>query len=210
MQISIRQKIVRVTAVAYGFAFISLLACSSCDHRTGSSLPVYGEVPDFHLVERSAALVSRADFAGSVWIANFIFTRCPGVCPLLSTRMARLQRTLPNAANDQVRLVSFSVDPQWDTPQRLQTYARHYDADAKRWLFLTGEVDAVRTLVSKGFQLAMAQPSEQAKPAALGEVVHSDRFVLVDRRLRIRGYYHGSDGDALEQLRRDAVLLYDE
>jgi protein SCO1/2 len=161
--------------------------------------PVLGTVPPFELTERSGAAVRDADLAGSVWIAGFVFTRCPDVCPALTAHMRALQQALANGAP--VRLVSFSVDPAHDTPEVLRGYAERAGAEPG-WLFLTGSRDAIATLLRDGFRLAFADDGPPAAP-----ITHSDRLVLVDRELRIRGYYHGRDPDDLARLRRDAAAL---
>ncbi len=168
---------------------------------SSSSLPNYGVVPDFQLIERSGATFSRAELAGGVWVADFIFTRCQGSCPLLSARMATIQQQLRLATTQPVRLVSFSVDPDHDTPQVLQGYATRMGA-REFWYFLTGPRDTVATLVKHGFKLAFGDDGPADAP-----ITHSDRFVLVDRELRIRGYYRGGDPDDLTRLERDAAAL---
>ncbi len=170
------------------------------------TFPVVAELPDFSLIERSGRTVTRADLAGQVWIADFIFTQCPGICPLLSANMAKVQRALRDAQVD-ARLVSISVDPANDTPQALSEYAKRYSAEPDRWLFLTGERDALHTLIGKGFLLSVAERSPD-EAADTGELItHSDRFVLVDRQARIRGYYHGTDDAALARLIVDVGVL---
>jgi protein SCO1/2 len=163
-------------------------------------LPVLGEIPPFSLTERSGATVTAHDLAGRVWIADFVFTRCPDVCPALSTHMSALQAPLASG-DDAVRLVSLSVDPSHDDPAVLTTYAARYRA-GPNWLFLTGSRDAVAALLRDGFRVAFADDGPPTSP-----ITHSDRFVLVDRALRIRGYYHGSDQDDLRRLTADARAL---
>ena len=165
-------------------------------------LPILGTVPDFSLAERGGSAVRAADLAGHVWIADFIFTRCPDFCPALTARMAGLQKVVP-AGGDPVRLVSFSVDPAHDTPEVLREYASRAGADAG-WLFLTGPRDALATLLRDGFKVAYAADGPPTSP-----ITHSDRFVLVDRELRIRGYYHGTDPADIARLARDATALRD-
>jgi len=166
------------------------------------SLPVLGAVPPFTLVERSGRTVSAADLTGHVWVADFVFTRCPDFCPALTARMAGLQKALAPAA-DPVRLVSFSVDPTHDTPEVLEDYARRAGA-GDGWLFVTGAREAVAALLRDGFKVAWADDGPPASP-----ITHSDRFVLVDRALRIRGYYHGTQPDDVARLARDAIALSD-
>ena len=167
-------------------------------------LPVLGTVPPFSLTERSGRPVRTEDLVGRVWIADFVFTRCPDVCPALTRRMARLQ-SLAGAGDgaDAVRLVSFSVDPSHDTPEVLRVYAAHAGA-RDDWLFVTGPRDAMATLLKDGFRVAFADDGPPTAP-----ITHSDRFVLVDRELRIRGYYHGGDAEDVERLAGDARALRD-
>ena len=166
------------------------------------ALPVLGVIPPFSLTERAGTPLTGLDLAGHVWIADFIFTRCPDFCPALTVRMAGLQKALP-AGGDPVRLVSFSVDPAHDRPEVLRDYAARAGA-GESWLFATGARDELATLLRDGFKLAFADDGPPASP-----ITHSDRFVLVDRALRIRGYYHGTDPDDVARLARDAAALRD-
>lgn len=173
---------------------------------TLEGLGVFGSVPDFSLVERSGQRVTRADFEGRIWVANFIFTNCTETCPLQSAQMARLQADLPD--RDDLRLVSFTIDPERDTPAVLSVYAKRYGADPRRWLFLTGEKEAVLRLAQEGFLLSAVHLHEgTSRPGETQAIVHSSRFVLVDRHHRIRGYYSGVEPEALQRLRRDLLIL---
>jgi protein SCO1/2 len=165
-----------------------------------TELPVYGALPDFELTERSGEGVNLETLRGKVWVADFIFTHCAGPCPLLSSRMSGLQKAVQDL--DGVRLVSFSVDPERDTPEVLAEYAQRYQADAERWLFLTGSKEPLYRLVGEGFRLAVADGGPQA-----GLITHSTRFVLVDQQGRIRGYYDGADPGAAEALLPDIRTL---
>ena len=130
--------------------------------------------------------------------------------------MAKLQTRLEETDQPSIRLVSFSVDPEWDTPQRLSGYADRYGADADRWIFLTGELSVVQPLVRDGFQLAMmnAPPdgshTSHGQTKRLEQIVHSDRFVLVDPEFRIRAYYRGDETDVVERVMRDIEILRHE
>ncbi|MBI3090334.1 MAG: SCO family protein [Candidatus Tectomicrobia bacterium] len=120
-----------------------------------TSLPAYGRVPPFMLLERTGQPLDLADLIGKVWIADFIYTRCELECPLASARLAQLQDRFHEEAD--LRLVSFSVDPEYDTPAVLLAYARRFHADPQRWLFLTGEKEAIRTLIRDGFKLSLGE-----------------------------------------------------
>jgi protein SCO1/2 len=164
------------------------------------TLPVLGVVPPFTLTERAGTPLTADRLSGRVWIADFVFTRCPDFCPALTARMAGLQKTLPPGP-DAVLLVSFSVDPSHDSPEVLRDYAARAGA-GDGWLFVTGARDAMATLLRDGFRVAFADDGPAASP-----ITHSDRLVLIDRQLRIRGYYHGTDPADVARLVRDAEAL---
>ena len=194
----LRRRAAWITAVLLGIGVATWIVLRA----RPASLPVLGAVPAFSLTERDGSAITADRLAGRVWIADFVFTRCPDICPVLSARMASLQKTLP-AASDPVRLVSFSVDPAHDTPEALREYGTRFGAGAD-WLFVTGPRDALAALLRDGFKVAYADDGPPTSP-----ITHSDRFVLVDRALRIRGYYHGTDSADLARLARDAAALRD-
>lgn len=194
---------------ALGAVVLSVLVVgiwSLARSRHADALPILGSVPEFQLVERSGRTVTGGDLAGHPWVANFIFTSCAGVCPTLSASMAKLRETLRETAPD-VRSVSLSVDPVRDTPAVLQEYARRYGADENGWLFLTGEREALHRLIQDGFRLSVAERSPKEDAGAGELITHSDRFVLVDARSRIRGYYRLSEPDGMTKLVRDVRAL---
>ena len=199
----------RIWAALAGFiAFVLLLGIASLlrGGRPADRLPVVAALPDFTLISSDGSAVSRADLEGGLWVADFIFTSCAGICPILSSRMAELQRSLSERGID-ARLVSISVDPTRDTPEALREYAKRYAADPDRWWFLTGERDALYDLIGKGFLLSVAERTPGAVDDGGELITHSDRFVLVDRQGRIRGYYHGTDREAVERLVADLEAL---
>ena len=165
----------------------------------------FGTVPDFSLVERSGNSLNLSDLHGKIWIVNFIYTNCPDTCPLQSAEMANLQGELAHEAT--LRLLSITVDPERDTLQVLSRYADRFGADPQRWLFLTGEKEEIYRLAQQGFRLS-------AVPVSKGEgnddpiFIHSSRFVLLDDKAQIRGYYDSSDAQALRRLRRDLRTLF--
>ncbi|MGD0058018.1 MAG: SCO family protein [Verrucomicrobiia bacterium] len=161
-------------------------------------VPVMGWVPEFSLTEASGATVRRGDLIGKVWIASFLFTRCGEACPTLMHHEVRLQGELP--VRDDLRLVSFSVDPDWDTPKVLTEYARSFGADRSHWSFLTGDKKQVYHLSIDGFRLA----TQEGDPAKEMPILHSTKLVLVDRHGAIRGYYDSTDESEMQKLVRDA------
>jgi protein SCO1/2 len=190
-------------------ALVVVVTATALD-RLGRSEPppVLDPAPAFTLTNRDGRTVRLQDLAGHPWIADFIFTRCPASCPLMTARMARLNRELPDDLA--VRLVSISVDPEHDTPQVLQRYAESYKAPA-RWLFLTGGKDEMYRLSRQGFKLGIDIPPPPAPGAPAPEpILHSTRFVLVDGQGRIRGYYDGFDKESVAKLKDDVRTLAEE
>jgi protein SCO1/2 len=167
----------------------------------GPDLPRLGAAPAFALVSEQGKAVTGADYAGKVWIADFIFTRCGGSCPILSAKMVALSERMSDVP--EVRFVSFDVDPDYDTPEVLAEYGRKLGADPARWSFLHGERTVIRTLIKDGFKLAI----EDAAPDSVEPILHSTRFVLVDGEGTIRGYYEGMEQPPVDQLEKDARAL---
>lgn len=154
-------------------------------------------VAAFTLTERSGRFVTRDSLLGSIWIADFFYTDCPGICRNLGARMAELQKKLSNAPD--VKLVSFSVDPERDTPEVLKAYAERYGADPERWLFLTGKKADMQALVVESFMLAFGEnPDPKAKPE--DRITHSSKLALVDAEGKIHGYYEALSPDSIGQL----------
>lgn len=166
------------------------------------SLPAYGEAPNFQLINQNGQPFGSTDLANKIWIADFVFTSCPGPCPIISTRMSELQKPL---GKTDVHLISFTVDPDKDTPEVLRNYAEKLRAQTGRWDFLTGKKSAIYDLSQKGFKLALADGSDET-----GMPVHSTRMVLIDRHGQIRGYYDGLAADSVTKLLADTNHLLRE
>lgn len=147
-------------------------------------LPIVGDVPDFKLTDQTGRTVTLADLKGKVWVADFIFTTCGGPCPVMTQRMHELQQALYSRGAKNVVTVSFTVDPETDTPPVLLEYARQFNAESMDWIFLTGDTMAIYDLSRSGFKLTATRTDEDEH-----QVEHSPRFVLVDHRGQIRGYY---------------------
>lgn len=151
----------------------------------------------------SSGAMNVKDLLGRPWVANFVFTRCGGPCPVMSGKMAALQRTLP----PDVKLISFTVDPEFDTPAVLQKYAENFKADPKRWIFARLPKDALYKLVFEGFRLSLA---DRRKDPPETRVLHSTQFVLVDGHGTIRAFYDSNGPDFFEHLRNDVSRLMEE
>ncbi|HEY2713505.1 MAG TPA: SCO family protein [Chthoniobacterales bacterium] len=159
-------------------------------------LQKYGVVPPFQLTDQNGQPFGSEQLRGRIWIADFIYTGCPGPCPMISSRMSETQKPLEET---DVMLVSFSVDPQRDTPEVLRQYAAKLNAIPTRWKFLTGDKSAIYRLAQFGFKLAASEGD--AGP------IHSTRLVLIDRAGVIRGYYDATDADGITRLLADTHHL---
>jgi cytochrome oxidase Cu insertion factor (SCO1/SenC/PrrC family) len=173
------------------------------DAKPLEGLQRYGSVPQFSLVERSGKTTTLADVRGAIWIADFIYTTCQDTCPMQTAEMAQLQEQWKDRA--ELKLVSFSVDPEKDTTAVLSRYADRYKADAQRWLFLTGAKEEIGRLVQEGFKLSAVPVVNAGSSESV--IMHSPRFVLIDKQTEIRGYYDSRDPQALQRLKADVATL---
>lgn len=176
--------------------WLQQLKVQSLRKRTVLSL---GNVPEFTLMNQDGKNFGSADLRGKIWIADFVYSTCPGPCPMISSRMSELQKPLEKT---DVHLVSFSVDPAKDTPQVLRGYAERLQAEPGRWDFLTGPQSTIYNLSRNGFKLAVGEEK--------GVPIHSTRMILVDRHGAIRGYYDAVEPDAVTKLVADTTHLLRE
>jgi len=175
---------------AGALAALYLAACGS-----GPPLPVFGQIPPFQLTAQDGQPFDSQLLRGKIWVADFIYTSCPGPCPMMSSRMRQIQTATADLPD--IRLVSFTVDPAHDTPPVLAEYSKHFLAQPGRWFFLTGEQSRLNDLGLNAFHLN----------AVDGKFDHSTRFALVDREGRIRGYYSFGDDDFPKHLIADTRRL---
>ncbi len=156
---------------------------------SGRNLPVIGPVADFTLTNQDGAVVTLANLRGRVWIADIIFTRCAGPCPILTKEMQELQDALP--ANSQARLVTLTTDPDYDTPPVLRAYPQRLGlkVDTNRWTFLTGTKKEIAALASGSLKLSAVpvKPEDRQNEADL--FIHTTIFVIVDKQGRLRGSF---------------------
>lgn len=171
-----------IVAAALALA-LALAGCARHD-----AMPVYGRVPAFVLTSQTGAAFDSKTLEGKIWVADFFFTTCMGPCPRMSALMHSVQKRIADLPD--VRLVSFSVDPQHDTPPVLAAYAQRFRADPSRWFLLTGSQTTLNALDRDAFKMGNVD----------GAFQHSTLFALVDRQGRIRGYFHTEDGESLDPL----------
>jgi protein SCO1/2 len=157
------------------------------------------DAPEFALVDQSGAPISRQSLLGKVWVADFIFTNCAGPCPKMTAMMSELQTRV---ARPDLKLVSFTVDPERDTPEVLKMYGDRFGADHSRWHFLTGTAEEMSD-VARGMSIAAVKNDDSS-------ISHGTYFILVDRGGRVRGYYRQSDPTELDRLAADAAAIADE
>jgi protein SCO1/2 len=185
-------KLAQGTVAAFGVWMLVLSA--ACSNRA-AKLPVYDSVPAFQMIDSNGQAFDSAALGGKVWVADFIYTNCPAECPMMSAKMHRIEKRL-RGEND-VRLVSISVDPARDTPAALTTFAKRYGGPTDHWIFLTGTPETVHKIAYTTFHVG----------DVLGKIEHSTKFVLVDKDGRIRGYYSSLGQDDLAALVADAEAL---
>jgi len=158
-------------------------------------LPQLAEAPQFELTDQEGRPFTTADLKGKIWVANFIFTRCQGPCPVITSRMAEINQALGAKAPD-VKLISLTVDPDFDTPAVLKEYGERAGADGDQWKFLTGPREDVEKIISEGFlQPLMKEPS--------GAPLHSTRLVVVDREGMVRRFQDGNDPEVVQKILMD-------
>jgi protein SCO1/2 len=159
------------------------------------NLPVKHDIPPFQMKMQTGADVTRETLREKVWVANFFFATCPGICKDLSRNMRKVSAAF--AGDDRIRCVSFTTDPDRDTEEALRKYAEEMKAPPN-WLFLRGTRDSLYPLCVQGFKLPL-----DGESGSTAFIIHSERFVLVDSRGRVRAYYDGLKDDDMDQLIAD-------
>lgn len=175
-----------------------------CTKRTAEDIPVLVQLPEFSLVDQDEQVFDRQTMKGNLWVSAFVFTHCRSTCPRLTAHMKGLQTRLSDVPN--ASLLSVTVDPRNDTSEVLKAYMTKNDLDERNWRFITGDEDAIRHVVVDGFRVGMGD--EESREAGSDEIMHSNAFVLVDDRARVRGYYRANN-NGIADLERDLRALAD-
>ena len=189
-----------VAAGLIGLAYVSLK--STRPPSLPSNLEKISQVPAFQLTDQAGKSITLEDLKGKIWAANFIFTRCKGPCPITVLRMQDLNTKLKKVRGN-VELVTFTVDPEYDTPEILKAFSEPLGADPASWKFLTGTPDAIQKIVVTGLLQPLAKEPD-------GTPAHSSRIVLVDGEGWLRGYHDGLDPEAVQKLMVDIGELLRE
>ena len=166
-------------------------------------LPKLYRIPSFSLIDENKEIFGDKELKGKVYIASFFFTSCPTICPKISHVLAKIQHRL-RGVRGQAYILSFTVDPEKDRPEKLFKYAREYGANPFIWKFLTGEMSSVQELLTKGFMVAMGLP--ESLESDVYDIAHSARLILVDQTGNVRGFYT-TDKKDVDQLMIDVGLL---
>ncbi|MFY8190642.1 MAG: SCO family protein [Bacteroidia bacterium] len=163
----------------------------------------YATVPPFVLLNQEGDTVSEALVKDKIYVADFFFTSCPTICPIMKKEMLRVYEKVKG--NDNFMLLSHTIDPDFDSIPLLKEYAKRLGSDGKQWQFLTGQREAIYELAEKGYY-ATAMP-DSTEP---GGYVHSGGFILVDKQSRVRGVYNGTDAKEVDLLIEDLFILSEE
>jgi protein SCO1 len=185
---------------------ILFLGCEASSSQPAEDDDLFA-LPEFNLTERDGKPFGAQDLKGKVWAASFVFTRCAGPCTRVSGIMAHLQHELQQEPD--ARLVSFTVDPEYDQPKVLSLYAQKFGAQPGRWYFLTGKPEQIYGLIRDGFHLT-AQPNEGAERTPGNEIMHDIRLAVVDRRGHVRAYIDSTDADVVAAVTKKMQKLLAE
>ena len=189
----------KIRFIIYGIvAVILLVTFLFKESSTLDDLPISGSVPDFKFTDSNGETISREDMEGKVWVADFIFTTCTMACPIMTGNMNIIHKSFKDDNN--VRIISISVYPEYDTPEVLKEYASRYNANTDRWHFLTGPEESVKNIIKTGFKIGDYEDI----------ISHSEKFALVDVRGNIRGYYSGMETEDMSKLKKDIKRLLRE
>ena len=176
------------------FYFIVIIFVA-CSHEP---LPVLGDIPPFKLVDNFGQSFTEENISGKIWVADLIFTTCAGPCPIMSTEMKSVHKTY--LENENIHMVTITVNPDYDSPEVLIEYGERYDADFDKWHFLTGKYENIQSLIADGFKMGDIEEI----------VFHSTRFALIDPNMNIRGYYMGTESKDVKKLMGDIKKLLKE
>lgn len=174
-------------------------------------LPYLFKLPEFSLLNQEGQKFSSQDLQGKVYFASFVFTSCAMSCPKTLAALTQLQNRmekLPKDISQNMRIVTITVDPETDTPQRLKSKSLEYKADTNRWIFLTGPLADIENLVLQGFKMAMSKVVNNLGDTI--DVAHSDKFVLVDKQGWVRALYGRESNEELDKLLEAMEYLHQQ
>jgi len=181
-----------------------LLAALKAQTALGKPLPIYGSVGDFALTNQIGQPITLTDLRGKVWVADIIFTRCAGPCWRMTQEMKELEQALPPAS--QAKLVTLTTDPDFDTPTVMNARAQQFNADPRRWLFLTGTKSQIANLAIHSLKLTAIEKKPEERESAQDLFIHSTIFVVIDKQAQLRGIFQ-TTGDGVDPAKVKTEIL---
>lgn len=163
----------------------------------------YFTIPSYEFVNHEGEITTSESLKGTIYVAEFFFTSCPSICPVMAKQLIRVHEKF--AHDSTIKIVSFTLDPEYDTPERLKDHALRQDIDLDRWVFLNGTKQKTYELAQKGFFVTAIEDNTQP-----GGVVHSGRVALIDKQGRLRGYYDATKEEEVNVLINDLAILRNE
>lgn len=163
----------------------------------------YHTIADFSFVNQNGKTITQKDYEGKIYVADFFFTTCGSICPKMTTNLSDVQKAFAN--NQKVKLLSFTVFPETDSVPVLKAYAKKHNIDDAKWNLVTGDKKEIYTMARKSY-LAV----KMGKPSELYDMVHTENFVLVDTKKRVRGFYDGTNKEDIKRLIEDITFLSNE
>ncbi|MCO5260534.1 MAG: SCO family protein [Crocinitomicaceae bacterium] len=163
-------------------------------------------IGDFEFTNQEGKKISNHDLDNKVYVVEYFFTTCKSICPIMNNQMQRVQKKY--AGNSEFKILSFTVDPETDDVKQLNKYAKDHHADNSQWWFLTGEKDKLYELARKSFFVLKPAEAENVGDAG-SDFIHTNNFVLIDKKQRIRGYYDGTSRTSVDSLITDIEKLFD-
>jgi protein SCO1/2 len=181
-------------SLAFGMLGLGyLVSLTEMTRAHKSTLPVIGQIADFTLTNQDGKITTLANLTNHVWVADIIFTRCAGPCPIMTGHMKSVQDALPQ--NSDAKLVTLTTDPDYDSPAVIKKYGNHFGADFNRWTFLTGTKSEIANLASGSLKLSAVPVKLEDQKSVADLFIHSTYFVVVDKHAQLRGVFEtGGDG----------------
>jgi protein SCO1/2 len=163
----------------------------------------YHTITEFSFVNQNGKIITQKDYEGKIYVADFFFTTCGSICPKMTTNLEEVQKAILN--NPKVMLLSHTVFPETDSVPVLKEYAIKHHVDDRKWNLVTGDKKAIYTMARKSY-LAV----KLGKPSELYDMVHTENFVLVDQKKRVRGFYDGTNKKEVQRLIEDIAFLSEQ
>ncbi len=183
--------------------YLPIFGEKSYESKNRKTDTAYHTIQNFNFTDQDGNTVTQKNLDGSIYVTDFFFTTCHSICPIMSSQMERIYDKFKG--NAEVKFLSHTVDPEIDTVQQLKAYATKHNADAKQWMFVTGDKKDLYAVARTGYLLNAEQGD-----GGPDDFIHTQNFALIDKDKRIRGFYDGTDSTEMNQLMKDIDLLLAE